>query len=158
MPQARGQDFLEVDLSERKDEPRKKDLDNLVEIDFSKEKCPFRENMEVCEKSLTKVLDEHRVYCFMERRDLLSDEVDITESDFIKTQKKIEKEYKKLVCDATNEQYAWWINHTLESILQERNEDADPDYLFERLRIFKEARDKRINQGKKSEQEAREKH
>jgi hypothetical protein len=149
MPQARGQDFLEVDLSERKDEPRKKDLDNLVEIEFSKEKCPFKENMEICENSLVKVMDEYRVFCFMERRNLLSDEVDVTKSDFIKSKKKVEKQYKKLVCEATKEQYAWWINHTLDSLLKERYEEADPDYIFERLKMFKEARDERISQGGK---------
>lgn len=144
MPQAREEEFFEVDLSEGRDEPRKKDLDNLIEYDFSKEKFTFEEKIGICEEGLTQLMDERKVYSFMERRNLLSDSVDVTEGDFVKSQRKIEKEYKDLVCEANSEQYRWWVTHTLDTLLEECKFSADPNDMFEKIRLFKEIREERI--------------
>ena len=144
MPQARREEFFEVDLSEGRDEPRKKDLDNLIEYDFSKERLPFEEKIKVCEENLTQLMDERKVYSFMERRNLLSDDVDVTEGDFIKSQKKIEEEYKNLVSEADGEQYRWWVTHTLDTLLEECKFSSDPNDLFEKIRLFKEIREERL--------------
>ena len=152
MPQARGEEFFEVDLSEGRDEPRKKDLDNLIEYDFTKERLSFEEKIEACEESLTQLMDEHKVYSFMERRNLLSDDVDITEADFVKSQRKIEKEYVELICKASNEQYRWWVTHTLDTLLEECKLSADPNDMFEKIRLFKEVREERIERAEVSEE------
>ncbi len=153
MPEAIVEESFEVDLSEGRDEPRKKDLDNLIEYDFSKEKLSFEEKIKIYEGGLTQLIDEKKVYLFMERRNLLSDDVDVTEGDFVKSQKKIEEEYKDLVCEANSKQYRWWVNYTLDTLLQECSSYADPNDIFEKLRLFKEVREARIEKFGTSEEQ-----
>ena len=163
MPQLNQEDFFEVDLSDRKDEPRKEYLDNLIEVNFSKEKLTFKEKMQECESRLNQIMDEHKVFSFMERRNLLTENVEVEDSDFIKTRKHVEKEYVKLICDCTDEEYDWWRADTLNLLIYSLHPEhikakaekgssdldinnaraIDPDHAGFRLELFKKAMEKR---------------
>lgn len=148
MPQP-NEEFFEVDLSGTKDEPRKKDLENLIEVDFSEKNLSFEENMRLCESNLTQIMDEYKVFAFMERRNLLSDSVEVTGGDFLKARKDLEKKYVALVCKSGDEEYEWWVNHTLETLMgalkPEINveEGVDPDHVAFRIELFQKARTRR---------------
>lgn len=109
------------------------------EVDFSEKEPSFEEKIVSCEVELDKVIKDHRLGVAPENEN-------VGDEFFTKRRSKLEKEYLSLVCEASEQDYSWWLNETVDKLMfgilnnESRDESERLMEIFELYRRAKKTR------------------
>ncbi len=80
------------------------------EVDFSEKEHSFEEKIVNCEVELDRVIKDHRL-------GIAPGKENVGDEFFIKRRTKLEDEYVSLVCEASEQDYSWWLNETVDKLM-----------------------------------------
>ena len=148
------QTMMEVYLSEESAQKRNEELNKMVDADVIPEESPFKEKITSYESRLDEVRNEHKVFSFMESRNLLPEKVAIKESDFIVKERKLKSKCLDVLCEASPEEYTAWVFDTLEGLFgyceMSKERSIDLEYIPFWLELVQKSREAREKKQKES--------